>query len=78
MSSGSAPAGARVVIVVNDDPLVRAQVASVLPTEWTRVLERNPDAMNPGPLPGYVRLDTPWKVLHVEAARLELRDHPPA
>jgi hypothetical protein len=30
MSSGPAPAGARVVLVVNDDPQVRAQVASVL------------------------------------------------
>jgi hypothetical protein len=29
-------------------------------------------------LPSYVWLDTPGKVLHVEAARLELRDHPPA
>ena len=43
-----------------------------LPTEWTRVLERNPEAiLNPEPLPGYVWLDTPGKVLHVEAARLE-------
>ena len=32
----------------------------------TRVLERNPEAMNPDPLPGYVWLDTPRKVLHVE------------
>jgi DNA-binding response OmpR family regulator len=30
MSSGPAPSAARVVLVVNDDPLVRAQVASVL------------------------------------------------
>jgi hypothetical protein len=30
------------------------------------------------PLPGYVWLDTPGKVLHVEAARLEFRDDPPA
>jgi DNA-binding response OmpR family regulator len=30
MSRGLAPAAARVVLVVNDDPLVRAQVASVL------------------------------------------------
>ena len=44
-----------------------------LPTEWTRVLERNPDAMNPKPVPGYVWLDTLGKVLHVEAARLEFR-----
>jgi hypothetical protein len=25
-----------------------------LPTTWTRVLERNPQAMNPEPLSGYV------------------------
>jgi DNA-binding response OmpR family regulator len=30
MSSGLAPAAARMVLVVNDDPLVRAQVASIL------------------------------------------------
>jgi hypothetical protein len=28
-----------------------------LPREWTRVLERNPEAMQPEPLPGYVWLD---------------------
>ena len=33
--------------------------------------------MNPEPLPGYVWLDTPGKVLHVEAARLEFRNDPP-
>ena len=27
-----------------------------LPTTWTRVLERNPEAMNPKPLPGHVWL----------------------
>jgi hypothetical protein len=32
-----------------------------LPTTWTRVLERNPEAMNPEPLPGHVWLDTPGK-----------------
>jgi hypothetical protein len=47
-----------------------------LPTEWTRVLERNPDAMNPEPLPGYVWLDTPGKLMHVEAARLEFQTEP--
>jgi hypothetical protein len=31
-----------------------------------------------GPLPGYVWLDTPGKVLHVEAARLEFRSDPPS
>jgi hypothetical protein len=49
-----------------------------LPTKWTRVLERNPEAMKPDPLPGYVWLDTPEKVLHVEASRLQFRqDLPP-
>ena len=32
-----------------------------LPTEWTRVLERNEEAMNPEPLPGYLWLDTPGR-----------------
>jgi hypothetical protein len=44
-----------------------------LPTEWTRVLERNPEAMNPEPLPGYVWLDVPGKVLHVRIADLEIQ-----
>ncbi len=47
---------------------------SGLPTSWTRVLERNTEAMNPDPLPGYVWLDTPSKVLHVSAAALEFRE----
>ena len=34
--------------------------------------------MRPEPLPGYVWLDTPGKVLHVEEARLEFRNDPPA
>ena len=39
-----------------------------LPIQWTRVLERNADAMNPEPLPGHVGLDTPpGKVLSVSA-----------
>jgi hypothetical protein len=49
-----------------------------LPTEWTRVLERNPEAIPPEPLPGYRWLDTPGKALHVEAARLEFGEDPPA
>jgi hypothetical protein len=48
-----------------------------LPTEWTRVLEQQPDALNPKPLPGYVWLELPGKVLHVEAARLEFTDERP-
>jgi hypothetical protein len=42
------------------------------------MLERNAEAMNPDPLPGCVSLDSPGKVLHVEAARLEFRSEPPA
>jgi hypothetical protein len=34
--------------------------------------------MNPEPLAGCVWFDTPGKVLHVEAARLEFRNDPPA
>jgi hypothetical protein len=49
-----------------------------LPRQLTRVLERNPEAMNPEPLPGFVWLDTPGKVLHGEASRLEFRNEPPA
>jgi hypothetical protein len=44
-----------------------------LPTNWTRVLERNSEAMNPEPLLGYVWLDAPGKVLHVEERQLEFR-----
>jgi len=47
-----------------------------LPTAWTRVLERNPDAMDPDPLPGHVWLDTPGKVLHVGEHMLEFTDTP--
>jgi hypothetical protein len=42
-----------------------------LPTDWVRVLERNLEAINPEPLPGYVWLDNPGKVLHVPAHHLE-------
>ena len=38
------------------------------------MLERHPEALNPDPLPGYVWLDTPGKVLHVPAAALEFRE----
>jgi hypothetical protein len=44
-----------------------------LPTEWTLVLERNPEAMNPEPLPGYVWLELPGKMLHAREADLEFR-----
>jgi hypothetical protein len=40
-----------------------------LPTNWTRVLERNPEAMRPEPLLGYVWLDTPGKVLPARVPR---------
>jgi hypothetical protein len=49
-----------------------------LPAYWCPVLELNAEAMNADPRPGYVWLDTPGKVLHVEAARLEFRHDPPA
>ena len=45
-----------------------------LPRDWTRVLERNEEAMNPEPLPGYVWLDTRGKRTHVWVAHLEFRD----
>ena len=48
-----------------------------LPTAWTRVLERNPDAMNPEPQAGHVWLDTPGKVLHVDVRVLEFTHVPP-
>jgi hypothetical protein len=34
-------------------------------------LERNEEAMNPDPLPGYVWLDTPGKALHAPERELE-------
>jgi hypothetical protein len=49
-----------------------------LPREWTRVLERNEEAMRPEPLPDYVWLDTPGKRTHVWTASLEFRNDPPA
>jgi hypothetical protein len=39
-----------------------------------RVLERHPE--NDVALPMYLWLDTPRKLLHVEVARLDLRDEP--
>jgi hypothetical protein len=44
-----------------------------LPTEWAPVLQRNPEAMNPDPLPGYVWLESGGKVLHVAERDLEFR-----
>lgn len=49
-----------------------------LPTEWTRVLERNEEAiLHPDPLPGYVWLDTPRKVLYAPEQPLEFRSEEP-
>jgi hypothetical protein len=45
-----------------------------LRTEWTRVLERNEEAMRRVPLPGYGWLDAQGKRRHVWAAHLEFRD----
>ena len=42
------------------------------------MLERNPEAMTPEPMPGYVWLDAPGKVLHVDDRMLEFTDVPPA
>jgi hypothetical protein len=64
LTPGPGPAGARLE-------------ASGLPTEWTRVLEQQSDALNPKPLPVYVWLELPGKVLHVEGARLEFMDERP-
>jgi hypothetical protein len=44
-----------------------------LPRDWCALLERNPWAMNPEPLEGYVWLQTPGKPLHVWAAHLEFQ-----
>jgi hypothetical protein len=40
------------------------------------VLDRNPEAMNPVALPGYVWLNAPGKVLHAEEHYLEFTDKP--
>ena len=58
---------------------VRAELAwkrPGLPVHWMRVLERNPEVLNPDPLPGYVWLATPGKVLHMEERYLEFQEHP--
>ena len=47
-----------------------------LPTKWTRVLEQNPEATYPDPLPGYVWLELPGKVLHTDERYLEFTDDP--
>jgi hypothetical protein len=45
------------------------------------VLERHPEPLglagHGAPLPGYVWLDTPGKVLHAAEHMLEFRDEPP-
>jgi hypothetical protein len=45
-----------------------------LPAQWTRVLERNPEAMRPGRCQAYVWLETPGKVLHVPAHHLDFQN----
>ena len=44
------------------------------PPAGVPVLELNPEAMKPDPLPGYVWLDTPGKVLHAPEDALEFRE----
>jgi len=42
-------------------------------------LARHPEAiLNAEPLPGYVWLETPGKVLHIQASWLEFREDAPA
>jgi hypothetical protein len=48
-----------------------------LPAHWMRVLERNPEVLNPDSLPGYVWLATLGKVLHGDERRLAFADDPP-
>ena len=43
-----------------------------------RLLERNPEAMTPEPMPGHVWLETPGKVLHVDERVLEFTDELPS
>jgi hypothetical protein len=57
-------------------PLALAWKRPGLPTHWVRVPERNPEAMNPDPLPGYVWLELPGKVLHAPAYHLEFQEPP--
>jgi hypothetical protein len=47
-----------------------------LPADWVPVLDRNSEAMNPEPLPGYVWLKLPSKVLHAPEHELEFTDGP--
>ena len=46
-----------------------------LPADWVLVLERHPEGLVA--LPGYVWLDMPGKVGHVQERDLEFRDEPP-
>jgi hypothetical protein len=56
-------------------PPARAWKRPGLPADWVRVLERQPEGVEA--LPGYVWLDTPGKVRHVQERELEFRDTPP-
>ena len=44
------------------------------PGSVLRLLERNPEAMNPDPLPGYVWLAMPGKVLHGDKRHLDFTE----
>ena len=46
-----------------------------LPANWVRVLESHPEGAQA--LPGYVWLDVPGKVLHVEERQLEFTSEQP-
>lgn len=45
-----------------------------LSADWVPVLERNPEALAPEPLPGCVGLDAKPRRLHVWSEQLEFRD----
>jgi hypothetical protein len=60
----------RLTILVSGDGVKPAYL------QLMRVLERNPEAMKPEPLPGYVWLETPGKVLHAPEHQLEFTDEP--
>jgi hypothetical protein len=57
-------------------PLGHAWKYPGLPVDWVRVLGRHPEGDEA--LPGYVWLDMPGKVRHVQASQLEFLDDSPA
>ena len=58
-------------------PEERFGVRLLARTTRSRVPKRNPEVMNPDPLPGHVWLDTPGKVLHADERYLEFTGDPP-